>query len=179
MHEDIVDKLIAKAVKLSSLTQGAYLFHQDDPVRSLFVIDEGRVELTRHQKNGASIILQRADNRAILAEASMYSEKYHCDAIIAEPTRVFELPKSVFLNYLHEDDKFSNLWVAHLAKEVQSARYRSEILSLKTVAERLDGWLAWRGPDLPPKGQWKTIAAQIGVSPEALYRELAKRKFRQ
>jgi hypothetical protein len=51
-------------------------------------------------------------------------------------------------------------------------------LSLKTVAERLEGWLIWRGGGLPPKGAWKDIAAEIGVSPEALYRELAKRRSR-
>jgi hypothetical protein len=28
----------------------------------------------------------------------------------------------------------------------------------------------------PEKGDWKLVASQIGVSPEALYREIAKRR---
>ncbi len=85
-------------------------------------------------------------------------------------------PKAVFLKRLQADDALSDQWAAHLARTVQAARYRSEILARKTVADRLDGWLAWQGDALPAKGQWKSIAAEIGVSPEAFYRELAKRR---
>ncbi len=53
---------------------------------------------------------------------------------------------------------------------------RSEILSMRTVVKRLDAWLLSHGDRLPAKGEWKNLALQIGVSPEALYRELARRK---
>lgn len=176
MSKDFIKQLIARANKRRTLDQGTYLFHQGDPVSSVFVIEKGLVELTRYQQDGASIVLQRATSQTVLAEASVYSEAYHCDATVELPSKVFELPKVEFLQQLQKDEGFSNLWVSHLATEVQSARYRSEILSRKTVAERLDGWLAWQGNKLPSKGQWKDIAVQIGVSPEALYRELAKRR---
>jgi hypothetical protein len=42
----------------------------------------------------------------------------------------------------------------------------------------LDGWLAWRENEPVSNGQWKNIAAQTGVSPEALDRELAKRRLK-
>jgi len=176
MSNKFIEHLIAKARKQRALGQGGYLFHQGDSVRSVFVIEEGLIELTRHQRDGASIILQRATSRTVLAEASIYSDTYHCDGIVAAPSRVYEWPKAVFVRHLQEDDAFSGLWARHLAREVQSARYRSEILSRKTVAERLDGWLVWQGNVFPSKGRWKSVAAQIGVSPEALYRELAKRR---
>lgn len=176
MSEDFVQHLIARADKRRALDQGAYLFHQGDTVSSVFVVEEGLVGLTRYQRDGSSIVLQRAASQTVMAEASVYSEVYHCDAAVELPTSVFELPKAAFLKHIAEDEGFSRLWAAHLAREVQSARYRSEILSRKTVAERLDGWLAWQGGKLPAKGQWKSIAVQIGVSPEALYRELAKRR---
>ncbi len=176
MSDDFVEHLVTKATKQRTLEQGTYLFHQGDPVRSVFVVEAGLVELTRHQRDGASIVLQRATCRTVLAEASLYSESYHCDGIVALPSRVFEWPKAAFVQHLQADERFSELWARHLAHEVQSARYRSEILSRRTVAERLDGWLVWQGNGLPSKGQWKHVAAQIGVSPEALYRELAKRR---
>lgn len=65
--------------------------------------------------------------------------------------------------------------MAYLAREVWQARFRSELLSLKTVAARLEEWLNWQCGGLPPKGEWKTLAEQLGVSPEALYREIARR----
>jgi hypothetical protein len=58
---------------------------------------------------------------------------------------------------------------------VQRARAQVEIVSLKKVSERLDAWLALSG-DLPPKGQWHRLASEIGVTPEALYREIARRR---
>lgn len=176
MSDDFVEQLIAKADKRRRLDKGSYLFRQGAPVRSVFVIEEGLVELTRHHRDGASIVVQRATCRTVLAEASVYSATYHCDAVVEFPSSVFAWSKAAFLKHLQDDVAFADLWAAHLAREVQSARYRSEILTRKTVAERLDGWLAWRGNELPSKGQWKNIAVQIGVSPEALYRELAKRR---
>ena len=59
---------------------------------------------------------------------------------------------------------------------MQAARFRSEILTRKTVSERFDAWLGLPGNGLPPRGEWKTVAAHIGVSPEALYRELSRRR---
>ncbi len=64
----------------------------------------------------------------------------------------------------------------HLAREAQAARLRSELLSLRRLADRLDGWLALNDGMLPPKGRWSTIAADLGVTPEALYRELSRRR---
>jgi hypothetical protein len=48
-------------------------------------------------------------------------------------------------------------------------------MSLRTVSERLDFWLAWNEAGMPQKGLWKDVAEEIGVSPESLYRELAAR----
>jgi hypothetical protein len=52
----------------------------------------------------------------------------------------------------------------------------AETVSLRTVAQRLDAWLAWNEDRLPGKGEWKAVAEEISVSPEALYRELAARR---
>jgi hypothetical protein len=44
------------------------------------------------------------------------------------------------------------------------------------VAARLDAWIASNDGNVLGKREWKIVASQIGVSPEALYRELAKRR---
>jgi CRP-like cAMP-binding protein len=74
-----------------------------------------------------------------------------------------------------ENPNLALAFVRRLAHELQNARFQAEVLSMKTVAARLDGWIAWRG-SLPPKGKWIGLAAELGVSPEALYREIAKRR---
>ena len=72
---------------------------------------------------------------------------------------------------------FAQAWTIHLADEVRNARLRTEILSLRTVAERLDAWIVEKG-ELPLKGTWKSVAQEIGTSTEALYREMASRRKR-
>ena len=56
---------------------------------------------------------------------------------------------------------------------MQEARTRAEIRTLRTVAERLEAWQSM-GHIIPEKGQWQDVAVEIGVTREALYRELAR-----
>lgn len=156
---------------------GRFLFHRGDPVTDMHFVLSGSIHLVRHQRDGSTLILQRAEPGSILAEASLYSGTYHCDAVAfgAADTRVY--PKTSLKKLLAKSPEFSDVWTKYLAQELQKSRLRSEILSLRTVARRLDAWIAWNSGKLPEKGEWKLVASQIGVSPEALYREIAKRRL--
>ncbi len=154
---------------------GALLFARGDDVGSLYFLEHGEIKLSRTSASGRELVLHRSRAPGIVAEASIYSPTYHCDAVCLVQCTVRRMPISRFLSLIEEDIKLSSIWSAHLAHSLQSARYRSEILTMKKVSERLDAWLDWHNGDFPPRGEWKEIAAEIGVSPEALYRELATR----
>lgn len=156
--------------------KGAYLFHRGDPVAFLFVVMVGALELVRCQENGNALVIHRAAAGSIFAEASIFSEHYHCDGIAAANSTLLAVRKKLLRHRLREDPELSEAWAGYLARQVQQARFRSELLALKTVAERLDMWLAWQDERFPQKGQWQAVAKEIGVSHEALYRELAKRR---
>ncbi len=157
---------------------GRPLFYRGDTVTDMYFVLTGSVLLVRHQSDGSALILQRAGPRSILAEASLYSGTYHCDAVVSAATDTRVYAKANFKTMLAKSPEFSNVWSNYLAQELQRSRLRSEILSLKTVAARLDAWIAWNGGNAPEKGEWKLLASEIGVSPEALYREIAKRRDR-
>jgi CRP-like cAMP-binding protein len=154
---------------------GATVFRIGNPVRCIHVVRAGRIHLARHQADGSRLILQRAGAGAVVAEASLHSARYHCDAVAEVDSVTWAVPRGLLQEGLKENPALAEAWMQHLAREVQGARLHAEILALKTVAARLDAWLAWHGA-LPDKGYWATMAQQIGVSPEALYRELAKRR---
>lgn len=156
--------------------RGQSLFHRGDPVKEMHFVLTGSVHLVRHQGDGSTLVLQRAGPGSILAEASLYSETYHCDAVASGPAETRAYAKPGFKKLLATSSAFSDVWANYLAQELQGARLRSEILSLKTVAGRLDAWIAWNGGASPGKGEWKLVANEIAVSPEALYRELARRR---
>ena len=158
-----------------SFDEGQHLFHRDDQVKFMFLIESGSAHLMRHHQNGAVVVLQRAGAGSILAEASLFTAKYHCDAVAKSPVVARLISKSTVQQLLFNNQEFAKAWATYLTGEIRNARLRSEILSLKTVAERLDAWLADRG-ELPERGNWKVISEEIGTSPEALYREIARRR---
>lgn len=177
---DIMSDFAAAFSELSAredhIMAGAHLFHENDAVRTVYLVWHGEVDLIRVQPNGNPVTLQRATAGNILAEASVYAVRYHCDAIARQTSVVRSMPKRAFVRHLREDADFHGMWSALLAREVQTKRGQVEILARRTVADRLDGWLTWHGGELPEKGHWKAVASDIGVSPEALYREIAKRQ---
>jgi CRP-like cAMP-binding protein len=160
-----------------AFTAGAYVFHLADRVRFVHIVRTGVIHLVRHHDDGQALILQRAATGSVLAEASVYSACYHCDARAETSATTWASSREVLLRCLGENPDWSRVWARHLAQEVQRARLHAEILSLRTVAARLAAWIACNGP-LPGKGQWFAIAKEIGVSSEALYREIARQRRR-
>ena len=154
---------------------GAPVFHIGDTVRLVHLVRAGTIHLVRNQADGSALILQRAGPPSMLAEASIYSSSYHCDARAESSATTWAVETREFRAHLSRSPGFAEAWSRYLAYEVQRSRLHAEILSLKTVGARLDAWMAWHEA-LPAKGLWSHVAREIGVSPEALYREMAKRR---
>ncbi len=155
---------------------GELIFERDDPVTSYFGVQSGEAHLLRRQEDGTGVILQRAIKGAVLAEASFFAHAYHCSAVAVERSTLVIFDRKRVRMLLDDDPQAARAFNIHLALEVQRARRRAEILSLGRVADRLDAWLIWNENKLPLKGQWNRLADEIGVTCEALYRELARRR---
>ncbi|MEH6403674.1 MAG: Crp/Fnr family transcriptional regulator [Sneathiella sp.] len=158
-------------------SQGQLIFERNDPVDRLFVVDSGEVHLLRRQEDGAEFILQRATAGTVLAEASLTTPRYHCAAVAVSNAVMTTFLRDQVLKMIKEDSNVTLAFAMHLGREVRNARQKAEIGSLRKVSDRLDAWLVWNEDKLPAKGSWGQIAREIGVSPEALYRELAKRRL--
>ncbi|OIP87146.1 MAG: hypothetical protein AUK37_01885 [Rhodobacterales bacterium CG2_30_65_12] len=159
-----------------TLPQGAHLFERDDPVRHVHAVVRGEVHLLRRQADGAAFVLQRAGPGALLAEASILSARFHCAAECVTAADITRWPREDVRQLIATSHAVTEAYAAHLAAEVHAARARAEIVSLRRVADRLDAWLAWQDGRLPGKGQWQGLARELNVTPEALYRELARRR---
>ena len=155
---------------------GGILFHSGDSVTTMFLVQSGQIDLVRFSPSGTRLILHSASAGTILAEASAYSSTYHCDGQASTDVTAKAMPVSDFRDRLHASEHLAHLWAAQLASTLQKARMQSEIRTLKTVAERLDAWMI-DNPELPPKGKQQDLANILGVTREALYRELAKRRI--
>lgn len=154
--------------------KGDVVFRSENKIAFAFLVISGSVSLERVLPNGDKLVLNVAHSGSLLAEASLFAKNYHCDGIVLENTRILKLKRGDLLKRLEDMPQSLFRMMEDNAAEIKRLRNQIEILRHQRVAERLDAWLLLNGPN--DKKQWVEIASDIGVSPPALYRELAKRK---
>jgi CRP-like cAMP-binding protein len=166
-----------EASSVRTLDAGEYLFRRNDKVEMAFLVREGHVLLRRALKDGGLLTLHSANAGDLVAEASLFADHYHCDAVTDRSTKVSGIPKAKILENFGNGSSGKQLSVRALertTRELQALRTRIEIMRLRKVTDRLDAYLELNGP--PKEGGWVHVADWIGVTPAALYRELAKRR---
>lgn len=158
----------------STAAQGETIFRLGaQPTRMLWVVD-GEVRLVRRSRNGVEIVLQRA-YAGFVAEASLESSRYHCDAVAGTHSRLLGLPIAPFRQALRDDETFRNFWMTRLAREVRLLRAQCERLSLRSAADRIEHYIEAEGTNgrIELRRTKKAWAAELGLTHESLYRTLA------
>jgi CRP-like cAMP-binding protein len=150
-----------------------YLFHQGKRPEYMFFIVSGEAVLTRTSSHGESTILQRCKG-GFVSEASLLVDAYHCDAIATHNGQAITLPIKSLRDAL-TDGKFSLKWVQLLSKEIMRLRTQSERLGLKDIRSKLIHLIETEGKNgvLTLQSDFKSMASEIGVTHEALYRVIA------
>jgi CRP-like cAMP-binding protein len=159
----------------SPCTRGDVLFKQGrKPTRMLFVT-RGEVVLQRLGRQGESVVLQRT-RRGFVGEASLESARYHCDAAVTMSGEVVAIPIESIKQELASDSGFASRWIAMLNQEVKRLRAQCERLSMRGVKERLLHLIETEGREgrLPLGSGLKSMASELGVTHEALYRAVAE-----
>jgi CRP-like cAMP-binding protein len=153
----------------------ATLFRTGDPVRRMHLVVQGEARLARQGQQGNTIILQRSRG-GFIAEASLDTRVYHCDAVAAEPTRLLVFPSKAFRDALDVEPAFHQGWLSLLAQEVRKLRAQCERLSLNSAVDRIGHYIACEGREGVMRLQQsrKSWAAELGLSHEALYRALRR-----
>lgn len=151
------------------------LFRIGDSVKNVLLVISGEARLIRLDRNGGEVILQRSRG-GFIAEASLDSRAYHCDAVASEPTTILAFPAGAFRSALEDDSTFRRAWQSQLAKEVRKLRAQCERLSLHNAADRIIHFIESEGTDgvLTLTQSRKSWAAELGLSHEALYRKLRR-----
>jgi CRP-like cAMP-binding protein len=159
----------------ASYARGERLFSAGEKPKYMFFISSGEVLLERMGMQGAPIVLQRARS-GIISEASLRSERYHCHANVVLPSEITVIPILKVNAALSSDPAFSDRWIAMLNREVKRLRLQCERLSLHRVDDRLMHFLETEGIDgqHPLGAGLKSLAGELGVTHEALYRCVAQ-----
>lgn len=154
--------------------RGALLFQTGRRPGSMHFVSNGEVVLQRIGEDGEVVVLQRTRD-GFVAEASLQADRYHCDAVVVADANVTRIPRQALLAALTSDSAFALRWIGMLNREVRRLRQQCERLSLNTVEARLLHLIRTEGDGsgLPIGSGLKTLAPEIGVTHEALYRCVA------
>lgn len=119
------------------LAAGAALFRQGDPARALYVVEQGRVAMVRHSPEGRRLILFTAGPGDSFAEAALFAETYHCDAVAETRSLILEVPKAALRAALAGHPRLAERLLARLARQVQDLRQRLELRNIRGARERV------------------------------------------
>lgn len=159
------------------LAKGEALFRQGDATRALYVVETGRVAMVRHSPDGRRLVLFSAGPGESFAEAALFADAYHCDAVAELRSEVIEIPKPALHDALRRDPALAERLLARLARQVQELRQRLELRNIRSARERVWQRLLLAGgfdrDAVTFERPFKETAAEIGLTHEAFYRALA------
>ncbi len=122
---DWLSSSIRAAAIERSLKPGQTLFHSGSKSAGFYEVISGTVRLVRVDRSGREAVLQVACAGETLAEASLFSPAYHCDAVAATQAVVRLYPKAALLAELQRDPKIAKSFAAMLARQVMTLRTTS------------------------------------------------------
>ena len=157
-----------------NLKKGTLLFKTGKNPEWMFFILSGEVILERLSQHGDPVVLQRT-RHGFVSEASLQSPKYHCDAVVVADSEIIQIPIQTLANALSKDPAFAGRWINMLNQEVKRLRLQCERLSMKSVKDKVLHLINTEGQN----GKYqvntglKSLAGELGITHEALYRTLA------
>lgn len=159
-----------------SLQASQTLFRMGGRTTGLYELVSGNVRLVRVDSTGHEAVLFAATPGDTLAEASLFSARYHCDAIASTRAVVRFYPKPAILAEFQHNPEVAQAFMAALARQVMGLRTRLQLLNIRSARDRIRDYMALNagpGQTVSLPGTLKDLAADLGLTHEALYRTLA------
>jgi len=158
-----------------TLTKGDYLFHQGDSVNSFFYVKTGRIKLIRDTVEGGQVLIYRGLTGETLAEASLFSDVYHCSAIADAKSELMVYKKSELLIYIEHDAVAMQALLKVFAQQVRDLRSINEIKNIRSAYKRVLAYITYamnEHNEVHLDISLKDMAYKIGLAHETFYREL-------
>jgi len=159
------------------LEAGEALFRQGDRANAIFEVEEGRLRLVRHTIDNRPVALHTARAGELLAEAALFADRYHCDAVAVSASRVRLYPKRALLAAFRGDPALGERFMAVMAHQIHALRRRLEERNIRSARERVLSHLALAADadsrTVTLDGTLMDLAGEIGLTHEVLYRTLA------
>ena len=116
--------------------KGMVLFREGEPTKGLFLSLTAMIRMERIGPDGEPVTIHTVQESQSFAEASVFADRYHCDAVVLVEGEVIHIPKSVVLAGF-ADPEFSTAYNRIMSRQVQAYRQIVEIMSIRSAVERV------------------------------------------
>jgi len=175
--ESLPDRL-KKSVSYHTVERGQPLFCQGDRVKGLFLLRSGLMRLVHYTEQGQLINHYVIYPGEVFAEIVLFVDCYACTAIADQPSEVMMFSKTLVLEELKNNPAFAEAFMAKMAERLHMTKILLELRGLRSARDRVIHYLevlAEPGSStLTLTRSLRSIAADLGLSPEALSRTLAQ-----
>jgi CRP/FNR family transcriptional regulator/CRP/FNR family cyclic AMP-dependent transcriptional regulator len=122
--------------------KGTYLCHQGDPAPDVFLLLDGRVEISSIASNGTRVLHATVDEPQFIGELAVLGDQPRTASVLAlEDTTIWVVPADVFVDFLTKEPAAGRAVLRALARQVHASEsFVDDLLFLDLkgrVAKRL------------------------------------------
>ncbi len=161
------DMLPSDRLRKFTAPKGTVLFREGDPTEGLFLSLTATIRMERIGPDGEPVAIHTVQAQQPFAEASVFADRYHCDAVVYEEGEVIHIPKTIVLAGF-ADPEFSTAYNRIMSRQVQAYRQIVEIMSIRSAVERVYAGVVAGLLD----ASVMNLSQRIALTHEATYRAL-------
>ncbi|MHB1805299.1 MAG: Crp/Fnr family transcriptional regulator [Acidithiobacillus ferrooxidans] len=170
-----------KGARVLEMSVGQILFLEGDAATAFYFLLDGQVKLVTSAADGHEKIVDILQGGDLFAEAVAFlGYRYPVQAIAAMPSRVLEIPLTIFLVTLQQHQELMLQMLGRLSLRLRHLIMELRHLTVESADQRVVGYLLELCPSgnspvsllLPAKKAM--IAARLGLTPETFSRVLKR-----
>lgn len=161
-----------------NLKQDELLYRHGERAACVYLLEYGRLRMFSVDSEGRSVPLYVVRPGECVSEAALFSEIV-CGNVAAEVrSRVRCFQKGPLLEMLGNNPELSLRYMMEMAQRFNDLRVRLELRNLRSARQRVLQYLITSAPvgkcDIIVDRPLKSIADDLGLTPESFYRTLAQ-----
>jgi CRP-like cAMP-binding protein len=163
--------------------KGEEIFAMGDPAEGFFLILEGWIKLYRVNREGEEAIISISGPGETFAEAAVFGpmQRYPVNAQAVEKTVLLEIPRTLFVEKIHENSDFALMILGSISARQRSLIQQIEQITVKTAPQRIGTFLLrlclpgqTRNIEIGLPYDKSLIARRLNIEPETFSRALKK-----
>ena len=115
-------QILAKKVSSQTLKKGNPLFHKGDLGDTLYMIDEGFLDIVTEDTQGGALILNQCGPGETIGEMSLFDEEPRSAGVVAQTdAHILSLKQDAFFDLLEENPKTAQILIRSISSRLRFA----------------------------------------------------------